>query len=118
MMSTTEEIPEKSSPALVTLVSRIFYYFRPSFQGYTPEKVIISAEEIARVYRYHKETATPAELTVVFEVLKEFGFSVVHIPPQFHLHVANVTKCLEAKDPKKTEDHVKAVIFSPLKKKG
>jgi hypothetical protein len=77
-------------------------------------KVIIKAEDVARIYHSNRESSSAAELDVLYEVLREFGIIAAHVPQDFHVHVANVMKFLEVGDKTVTKSHVAGLIFSRM----
>lgn len=114
-MTTSDEDTWTSSPSLVAMALYLRRQFFPERGISKPaDKVIMNAEEVARIYHANHEQLTANELDVLFEVLHEFGIITAHAPPDFHMHVANVVKSIQAKDRTKTKSHVIALIFSRL----
>ncbi len=113
-MTTAPEDNDKSSPSLVTMAMQLRKQFKPDSYGKVVDKVIVKAEEMARVYHNNNEAISATELDVLYEVLREFGILASHVPQDFHVHVANVIKCLEAKDKNTTRSHVAGLIFSRM----
>lgn len=107
-----------SSPSLVELASLVRSYFiKVEAKGAIPpsmQRLIVKAEEVAKIYFTNREKVTTVELDILYEVLREFGIIAAHVPQDFHTHVANVTKCLEAKDRTVTRSHVVGLIFSRM----
>lgn len=114
MMTAPEESPD-SSPSLVELAAIVRSEFRKSSKlGMHNHRVIVRAEEVAKIYYSNNEKASANELDVLYEVLREFGIIAAHVPQDFHVHVANVMKYLEAGDKTFTKSHVSGLIFSRM----
>ena len=112
---TAPEDSTLSSPSLVELVVIIRAEFKKSSKvGISNYRVIVKAEEVAKIYYSHNEKVSAIELDVLYEVLREFGIIPAHVPPDFHVHVANVMKFLELGDKTVTKSHVAGLIFSRM----
>jgi hypothetical protein len=104
-----------SSPSLVELAVIVRSEFKKSAKlGMSNHRVILKAEEVARIYYSNNEKVSANELDVLYEVLREFGIITAHVPPDFHVHVANVVKFLEVGDRTVTKSHVAGLIFSRM----
>lgn len=116
-MTQDPEPKSSSSPSLVELACRVRSDFIRQTKNTIPssaQKVIIKAEEAARIYYNNDEKFFPSELEVLYEVLREFGIIAAHVPHDFHVHVANVIKYLEKSDKAVTKSHVTGLIFSRM----
>jgi hypothetical protein len=104
-----------SSPSLVELAGTVRSEFNKSYKlGMSNHRVILKAEEVARIYYSNNEKVSANELDVLYEVLREFGIIPAHVPQDFHVHVANVMKFLEVGDKTVTKSHVAGLIFSRM----
>jgi hypothetical protein len=104
-----------TSPALVELAVIIRSRFTKNEQSDLPlDKVIVKAEEVAKIYHRNREPITPSELDILYEVLREFGIIAAHIPSDFHVHVGNVMALLKKGDRTLSKSHVSGVIFSRM----
>lgn len=106
-----------SSPSLVEIACSVrsdFNRLNRKVISKSLQKVVLKAEEVARIYRFNREVPSAAELDVLYEVLREFGIIASHVPQDFHVHVANVIKFLEIGDKTVTKSHVSALIFSRM----
>lgn len=114
-MMTAPEDSTISSPSLVELAVAIRSEFKKSDKlGMGNHRVILKAEEVAKIYYSHNEKVSATELDVLYEVLREFGIIAAHVPQDFHVHVANVMKFLEVGDKRITKSHVAGLIFSRM----
>jgi hypothetical protein len=112
---TGPEEPTISSPSLVELAVVVRSEFKKGDKvGMANHRVILKAEEVAKVYYSHNEKITANELDVLYEVLREFGIIAAHVPHDFHVHVANVMKFLETGDKRISKSHVAGLIFSRM----
>lgn len=117
MMTASNDSPT-SSPSLVEIAVGVRAEFnRLSYKSNIPvslQKVIVKAEDVARIYHSNGEPASATELDVLYEVLREFGIIPAHVPQDFHIHVANVMKFLQVGDKTITKSHVAGLIFSRM----
>jgi ribosome-interacting GTPase 1 len=105
-----------TSPSLVELAVHIRSEFKKQSANLSPsnQKVIVKAQDMARIYCYNNEKFIASELDVLYEILREFGVIAAHVPQDFHVHVSNVIKCLQMGDKTVTKSHVAGLIFSRM----
>jgi hypothetical protein len=117
-MMPAENDPNFTSPSLVELASHVRSEFKKlSLKlniAANSQKVIVKAEDVAKMYHYNNENISASELDVLYEVLREFGIIAAHVPQEFHVHVSNVIKCLQVGDKTLTKSHVAGLIFSRM----
>lgn len=116
MMAAANDTPT-SSPALVEIACWVrsdFSKLDRKIFNKSLQKVVVKAEDVAKIYHVNRESPNAAELDVLYEVLREFGIIASHVPQDFHIHVANVMKFLEVGDKTVTKSHVSALIFSRM----
>lgn len=114
-MMTAPEETNKSSPALIELAVGIRSQFNRNIKkGHFSERVIVKADEVAKIYYNNSELITAAELDILYEILREFGIVPAHVPQDFHVHVSNVIKFLEKGDRTITKSHVSGLIFARM----
>ncbi len=104
-----------SSPSLIEMAVIVRSEFNKSSKlGMLNHRVILKAEDVAKIYYSNNEKVSANELDVLYEVLREFGIIAAHVPPDFHVHVGNVMKFLEVGDKTVTKSHVAGLIFSRM----